>query len=139
VKRKTKRLEAWALDTTDHYWVYPFQQDADDKLHDRKEGGEFDVGRVVRLVECGPDEVVMSKRAAAVVRAAVAYWGACEDKWPAQPEWFRLVRAVERMQAKRPPVECSCRRPAVHGTLPRHGCSRCDGTGYLKSKKGGGK
>jgi hypothetical protein len=38
------------------------------------------------------------KRLRPVVLAAVAYWGACEDKWPAQCEWLRLARAVERMK-----------------------------------------
>lgn len=55
--------------------------------------------RLVRLVECGPDETVVPKSAAAVVRAAVAL---SDNLNSSDPRYINgLCRAVERMQKGR--------------------------------------
>lgn len=92
---KRKRLEAWAV-TSDNYYpnahLYRTKKQATDDT--------FTGERLVRLGECGPDETVVPKSTAAVVRAAVAYVNA-ERKAVVHDKWTCLLRAVERMQKGR--------------------------------------
>lgn len=57
---------------------------------------------VARLVECGPDEVVLPKSAAAVVRAAIAVVEGYSEKRLGRPaRYAELKRAVERQKGRR--------------------------------------
>ena len=90
---KRKRLEAWAV-TSDNYYpnahLYRTKKQATDDT--------FTGERLVRLVECGPGEVPMDKRAAAVVRAAVREC-ASHTETPGFCE-CDLCRAVEAMKER---------------------------------------
>lgn len=97
-----KRLEAWAVFNTgeDDPWLDTFA-DAKSATEAAVQWGEDGYGpqSVVRLVECGPDEVVVPKSAAAVVRAAIAVVKGYADRRLGRPaRYAKLKRAVERMQ-----------------------------------------
>lgn len=98
---KRKRLEAWAVVGFEgDYWssdssIWEEKFDADDM------SSRCPQSSVVRLVECGPDETVVPKAAAAVVRAAVEL---VEDSRHTTCLWEseRVLRcAVEKHLAKK--------------------------------------
>lgn len=101
---RRKRLEAWVVFDTGESdpWLDTFA-DAKAATEMAVQWSEDGYGpqSVARLVECGPDEVVLPKSAAAVVRAAVAYARRFPNDGYSEPAHVNLLRAVERMQKGR--------------------------------------
>lgn len=103
---KRKRLEAWVVFDTGESdpWLDIFA-DAKAATEVAVQWIEDGYGpqSVVRLVECGPGEVVVPKAAAAVVRAAVKLVRHLNDHDEhIEPAVLaRIARAVERMQKRR--------------------------------------
>lgn len=97
---RRKRIEAWAKFNRDgELWGYCRSRGVlEANYNDLKE----DEYPTVRLVECGPDEVVLPKSAAAVVRAAIAVVEGYSEKRLGKPaRYAELKRAVERQKGRK--------------------------------------
>ena len=96
VKRKTKRLEAWGRTNQDGE-LWNLRPTKDQAVY---AGTQSDSeAELVHLVECGPDEVVVPKAAADVVRAAVRL---ADNMNSSDARYINdLCRAVERMKGVR--------------------------------------